>query len=83
MPQQIYNCIICDKRVIGYTPVYCCSGRECTCYGYPITPCVCSKDECIKEVFGEYDPVNPKEITNVTRKMTGSIIVDNTKESKI
>lgn len=37
-----YTCEICGKPVPGYEPEYCCSGRECGCYGLPIEPCICS-----------------------------------------
>lgn len=39
---EIYDCLVCGKPVPGYKPKYCCSGRECGCYGEPIEPCVCS-----------------------------------------
>jgi len=42
-------CLICGKPV-EYEPEYCCPGIDCTCYGQPVNPCICS-EECEGAVF--------------------------------
>lgn len=39
-----YICCICGKSMPDYEPVYCCSGKECGCYGMPQEPPICSKE---------------------------------------
>lgn len=48
--KDVYWCIICDKPIPEFTPVFCCNGRDCGCHGQPLDPPVCS-DECFKAVF--------------------------------
>ena len=44
------NCLICQKPVLIYTPVFCCDDWECGCQGAPLNPCVCSS-ECSDALF--------------------------------
>ena len=46
------TCLICRKPIFNYTPKYCCDGKDCSCKGLPLNPCVCSK-RCEKAVFGK------------------------------
>lgn len=43
-------CVICQKPVPDYEPVYCCHQRDCACGGHPVEPCTCSR-ECEAAVY--------------------------------
>jgi len=40
----VVMCVVCNKPMKDYEPVYCCSGRGCGCLGLPQEPPVCSKE---------------------------------------
>jgi hypothetical protein len=49
-----YFCFICKRSMPDWEPQYCCNGRDCGCYGYPIEPPICSK-ECWTVAL-DFDP---------------------------
>lgn len=51
-------CLICQKPVTDYEPVYCCDGHDCGCGGQPMNPCVCSskcEDAIYANIGKDYD----------------------------
>jgi len=60
-------CVICERPVTNYAPVYCCSdhNQECGCRGMPLIPCVCS-ERCERAV---YDHIG--EDFDVCRQLAG------------
>jgi hypothetical protein len=55
---MISKCLICEKPVPDYEPVFCCNGLDCGCMGLPTEPCICS-DKCydalMKGIGKEYN----------------------------
>lgn len=48
-----WKCDSCNKDIYvldDYEQEYCCSGRECGCYGLPINPVFC--DDCEEKIYG-------------------------------
>ena len=41
--EAIVRCLICQKPMPDYDPMFCCSGHECGCMGLPTNPQVCSQ----------------------------------------
>jgi hypothetical protein len=41
--KAIVRCLICQKPMPEYEPMFCCSGHECGCMGLPTNPQVCSQ----------------------------------------
>lgn len=43
------ECMKCGTPVPDYEARYCCSGRECGCYGLPLEPPLC--EECATKFY--------------------------------
>lgn len=56
---MVDKCVVCEKPVKDYEPVYCCDGHMCGCQGLPIEPPLCS-DECEDKIFGDSPDVGEK-----------------------
>jgi len=41
--KPVVRCLICQKPMTDYEPMFCCSGHECGCMGLPTNPQVCSQ----------------------------------------
>uniref|UniRef100_A0A6H2A249 Uncharacterized protein n=1 Tax=viral metagenome TaxID=1070528 RepID=A0A6H2A249_9ZZZZ len=54
------KCVICEKDVPDYKPIYCCSGEQCSCRGLPIQPPTCSYECELRLVAGIGKPYNER-----------------------